>query len=601
MAGRFLMVVTCLLTGTLFMVSCSKDSNTTPDPGLTVTSISPGSGASGTNVFIAGTGFDATASNNTVKFGTTAATVVTATTTALLVTVPGGITGSQAIVVGNTVKGTTVTAASQFNVTSVPGKTIVPVNAPITADVSWTADKIYVLSNFVYVRSGVTVTIAPGTIIKGDKLTKGTLIFEPGSKINAVGTATNPIIFTSNQAPGLRNLGDWGGLVITGKGNHNGATGVTDATKLPVVEGGPTTQVSAIDGGRNAADNSGTLQYARIEWAGVALSPNNEINGLSLYAVGSGTKIDHIQVSYANDDSIEWFGGDVNMNYLICYRGIDDDFDTDNGFSGNVQFGVGIRDLTIADQSGSKGFESDNDANNSANLPQTSCVFSNMTLVGPTATAVSSNTATPTANVVLATPVNPNASAPSANYVAGVHIRRNSALSMFNSVVLGWPAGILLDGTNVATNIAAGRSVIANNNIGGNLTGTVNNVANFNRDVIYISGAGGAGSLTPIVALGPDSSAFGAAVGPVTYLRVNNNVRFRTTSDILLTAPFAFPTPNVLPATGSAALTGASFTSTKLSSAFFNKTVTFEGAVGPSANFTTEAWINFDPQNAVYQ
>ncbi len=596
-----MLALTCLLTGTMFLVSCSKDDNTTPDPVLAISSISPGSGAAGTNVLIAGTGFDASASNNTVKFGSASATIVTATTTALLVTVPGGITGSQSVIVGNTVKGTTVTSATQFNVTTVIAKTIVQVNAPITADVTWTKDKTYFLSNFVYVRSGVTVTIQPGTIIKGDKLTKGALIFEPGSKINAVGTPAEPIVFTSNLAPGLRNLGDWGGLVICGKADHNGLTGITDPTKLPVIEGGPSTQFGAIDGQRNNADNSGTLQYVRIEWAGVALSPNNEINGLSLYAVGSGTKIDHVQVSYANDDSIEWFGGAVNMNYLICYRGIDDDFDTDNGFSGSVQFGLGVRDLTIADQSGSKGFESDNDANNSANLPQTSCVFSNMTLVGPTATAISSNTATPTVNVVLATPVNPNASAPSANYIAGVHIRRNSALSMFNSVVLGWPSGILLDGTNVATNIAAGRSVIANNNIGGTLTGTVNNVANSNRDILYISGSGGAGSLTPINALGPDSSAFGAAVGPVTYLRVNNNARFRTTSDFLLTAPFTFPAPNVLPAAGSSSLTGALFTNAKLSSAFFNKTVTFEGAVGPNANFTTETWVNFDTQNIVYQ
>jgi hypothetical protein len=598
--GRFLMMAG-LLAGSLFVVSC-KDEESTPDPVLAITGVSPGSGNAGTVVTITGTGFDATASNNTVKFGATNATVLAATPTTLVTQVPAGITGNQALVVGNTPKGTTATSATQFNVTTVIGKEIVTVNAPITASTTWTANRIYVLSNYVYVRSGVTLTIEPGTIIKGDKITRGTLIFEPGSVVNAVGTAANPIVFTSNLGPGLRALGDWGGVVITGKADHNGLNGITDPTRLPTIEGGPATQFGAIDGQRSNADNSGKFQYVRIEYAGVPLSPNNEINGLSLYAVGSGTTIDHVQVSYANDDSFEWFGGAVNAKYLIAYRGIDDDFDTDNGFSGSVQFGLGVRDLTSADQSGSKAFESDNDAAGSTNQPQTSVVFSNMTLVGPTATAASSNTATPTVNAVAAIPsANPSASAPSANYVSAIHIRRNSALSLFNSVVLGWPAGILLDGTNVAANIAAGRSVIANNIIGGTLTGTIGTATNQNRDILYIPGAGGAGSLTPINSLGPDSTAFGAAVGPVTYLRANNNRRIRTTTEFLLTDAFLFPSPNVLPAANSAALTGASFGNAKLG-AFFDKTVTFVGAVGAAANdFTKEAWVNFNPNATVYQ
>ncbi len=599
----FMLVASFLLVSSIFFTSCNKTTDPQPStPTLAVTGILPASARVGENVTITGTGFSTTPSANSVTFGSTPATVVSANPNGLVVTVPNVAVGSATVSVAQA-GFTTVT--TPFTINAPTGKPVVTKTGSITANETWTADNIYFLNGFVYVRSGTTITIAAGTVIKGDKLSKGTLIFEPGSKIIAQGTAAQPIVFTSNLSPGLRNLGDWGGLVLCGKGPHNGATGVTDPTKLPQVEGGPTTLVSAIDGQRNDADNSGVLSYVRIEWAGVALSPNNEINGLSLYAVGSGTQIDHVQVSFANDDSIESFGGLQNMKYTILYRGIDDDYDTDNGYSGLVQFGFSVRDLTIADQSGSKAYESDNDANNTGNLPQTSVVYSNMTNVGPTATAVSATNAS--AYVVAASTANPNAAAASANYVAGVHIRRNSALSLFNSVVLGFPAGILLDGTNVANNIASGKAVIANNIIGGNLTGTVNGVANQNRDIIYISGTGGAGSLTPINQLGPDSTAFGAAVGPVTYLRVNNNRRLLTTAAFLLTTPFNYdPTaagakPDITPAAGSPALTGAVYTNAKLGNAYFDKTPTYVGAVGTSTNFTTEAWVNFSPQSAVYQ
>lgn len=580
------LIMVCAIAGSLFY-SCKK--TVEPEPILAIVSLSPTSGKAGDVVTITGTGFDATTpANNTVTFGTTAAPTLAATATSIVVQVPGGITGSQAISIKNT-KGT---VSSPFNVTTELSKQQVAISASITADQTWTADKIYIVSNFVYVRSGVTVTIQPGTIIRGDKLSKGTLIFEPGSKINAQGTAENPIIFTSNLAPGLRNLGDWGGLVLCGKAKHNGATGVTTPAGLPVVEGGPTTQISEVEGKTNDADNSGILSYVRIEWAGVALSPNNEVNGLSLYAVGSATKIDHVQISYANDDSFEWFGGTVNLKHIISYRGIDDDFDTDNGYSGKVQFGFSVRDLTIADQSGSKGFESDNDGNNSANLPQTTCVFSNMTLLGPTGVT--------TAGAVQRTTANPNGSAASANFIAGMHVRRNSALSAFNSLILGWPSGLLIDANTTARNIASGALAMQNNIIGGNLVGAVNGVAGSNRDLLYLSAAG-AGSLTAINALGPDSSAFGAAVGPGTFWNRGGNRRLRATDDFMLTDPFNFPIPNIVPRAGSPALVTSVYTHPKLTDAFFDKTPRFIGAVSADNNFTAERWVNFDPQNVIYK
>jgi len=244
----------------------------------------------------------------------------------------------------------------------------------ISSDMTLTSDKIWLLQGYVYVTNGATLTIQPGTIIKGDSITLGSLIITRGSKINALGTVTSPIVFTSANLIGERRRGDWGGLILLGNATVNwpGDTGhVEGITPNPnTLYGGGATP--------NDGDNSGTLQYVRIEFAGIALSPNNEINGLTMGGVGSGTTIDHVQVSYSNDDSYEWFGGTVHCKYIVAYDGIDDDFDTDNGFSGRVQFALGMRDPNVADVSGSKTFESDFGWNNrlGANItPRSSSPF----------------------------------------------------------------------------------------------------------------------------------------------------------------------------------------------------------------------------------
>lgn len=140
-------------------------------------------------------------------------------------------------------------------------------------------------------------------------------------------------------------------------------------------------------GGTNATESSGTLQYIRIEYPGIAFLPNNEINGLTLGGVGSGTTLDDIQVSYSGDDSYEFFGGTVNAKYLVAFSGTDDDFDTDFGYSGKCQFLLAVRDSSYYDAAGaSNGFESDNDGTGTTSTPITSPVFSNVTLIGPKAT-----------------------------------------------------------------------------------------------------------------------------------------------------------------------------------------------------------------------
>ncbi|NLP12181.1 T9SS type A sorting domain-containing protein [bacterium] len=290
------------------------------------------------------------------------------------------------------------------------------------------ADSTYLLRGFVRVKSGATLTIPAGTVLYGEYNTQGSLIVQPGGKLMAQGAVGHPIVFTSQYTrPGSAETpqrGDWGGIILLGKAPIN-------------VPGGTATIEGPGDlyGGADPNDNSGVLSYVRIEYAGIAFSPNNEINSLTFGGVGRGTQIDHIQVSYANDDSYEWFGGTVNAKYLIAYRGLDDDFDSDFGYQGKLQFLLGIRDPEIADISGSNGFESDNDGAGSTNEPRTSPTWWNVTLIGPKAAATASM---------------------NSNYKRGLHLRRSSQNKIYNALVLGWPAGLFIDGANTVADAQAG-------------------------------------------------------------------------------------------------------------------------------------------------
>ena len=294
----------------------------------------------------------------------------------------------------------------------------------IDKDTTLRAANSYTLAGLVYITNNATLTIEPGTVIKGQYTDPvGGLVITRGAKIMAKGTVDKPIVFTS-ASPTPRS-GDWAGIVILGKAktnaSFNGQSGVGE------IEGGVNDAAgNGLYGGTDDNDNSGILQYVRIEYGGYAFLPDKEINSLTMGGVGKGTTIDHIQVSYAKDDAFEWFGGNVSLKYIIAYKTTDDDFDTDNGYSGNVQFGLVVRDSSIADISNSEAMESDNDANGSLNTPKTSAVFSNLTLIGPKATGSNKG---------------------NSRFLAAVQIRRNSSISIFNSVILGWPIGVLIDDT----------------------------------------------------------------------------------------------------------------------------------------------------------
>lgn len=312
------------------------------------------------------------------------------------------------------------------------------VSSNIVTNTTWTTGQVILLKGPIYIKNNAVLTIQPGVIIRGEKATAGSaLIITKGAQINAVGTAAQPIVFTTDQVPGAINraIGDWGGLILLGKGALNLAGGLANIEGLPVSPdteyGGGTTP--------NNNDNSGILNYVRIEFGGYVYAANKEINGLTLGAVGNGTQIDNIQVSYTNDDGFEWFGGTVNAKHLVSYRNLDDDFDTDNGWSGNVQFGLIVRDPSLADNpsvSTSEGFESDNDATGSTATPQTSGVFSNITAIGP----YRGNSATSVA----------------AGYRRALRLRRNTALKVFNSVFMDFKTGIFIDGSLADANANSG-------------------------------------------------------------------------------------------------------------------------------------------------
>ena len=423
----------------------------------------------------------------------------------------------------------------------------------ITANRTLRAQYTYKLRGLVYVTNGAILTIEPGTKIVGESGQNGALIITRSSKIIADGTADKPIVFTSEEATPQR--GDWAGVILLGNAPTNAS--FNGVQGLGEIEGGvnnsdglglfgtPSTQA------QNPADNSGILRYVRIEYAGYAFLPDKEINGLTFGGVGSGTIVDNVQVSYANDDSFEWFGGTVNCTHLISYRTLDDDFDTDNGFSGKVQFGIALRDSSIADVSKSESFESDNDANGSSLLPQTSAVFSNISVMGPKAT--------------LSTVGN-------SLFVWGAQIRRNSSISIFNSVIMGYPNGLYIDAT---------KGVPTDNNIPSSLFVQNTIIAGCPTPVLYsITG----NTNTPIT---PNTT---ATITDWFNTPSYGNSIFTNNSDAGLGDPFNYTAPDFNPTASSVAASGASFAHPKLATGF--SSVAYKGACAPGDSWW-KTWTKF--------
>ena len=449
-----------------------------------------------------------------------------------------------------------------------PGVQTIVLKGRIDKDTVLREGNNYILSGLVYIVNNATITVQPGVTVKGDYTgaSVATLVITRGAKIIADGTQEKPIVFTSNSP--VPRSGDWGGIVICGKAQVNTAfTGTGGGAGILEVEGGINNSFGdGLAGGGatpNNADNSGILRYVRIEYAGYAYQPDKEINSLTMAAVGSGTVIDYVQVTYAKDDAFEWFGGTVNCKHLIAYKTQDDDFDSDNGFSGKIQFGIVLRDSTIADISRSEAFESDNDASGSINSPQTKAVFSNLTLIGPRATLANNGNSL---------------------YLAAAHIRRNTGISIYNSVILGWPAGILVDARNgraVENNILDSTIRFKNNTIAGCGPATGTDVVSYS---FIASSANASKWNTDSVKAKFSNTAF-------------SNTVLANVSDAKLIAPFSYSAPDFLPFGGSSGyqpiLTGASFTDPALTSGF--NVVKFRGACDAAGvdAFWWKGWTRF--------
>ncbi len=413
----------------------------------------------------------------------------------------------------------------------------------INSSLTLSTNKVYMLRGFVVVKQPATLTIEAGTVIVGEKSTKGSLVIDRGAKIFANGSSARPIIFTSTQAPGSRGPGDWGGIIIVGRASTNlpGGEGtieggVTDAAGNPIRYGGGTSP--------NDDDSSGVLRYVRIEYPGIAFQPNNEINGLTFGGVGRKTLIEYVQVSYSGDDSFEWFGGTVNGRYLISLGAVDDDFDTDNGFRGSLQFLVALRDPQFADISGSHAMEADNDAGGTFGTPRSNVTISNATFIGPMPDTS-------------ATGWNPN-------FRRGGHWRRSTLYGLFNSIVMGWPNALLFDGNNVA-NASVSDSIAL-------------------QTTIFAGNKGGFKTAGITTGFNPT-----AWVSTPAF----NNTILPQPADAQLENPFNLLNPGLLPQTGSPARSGASFTHPRLTSSFFDR-VSFRGAYGTTR--WDMPWANYNPQ-----
>ncbi|MVM30447.1 cell shape-determining protein MreB [Spirosoma sp. HMF4905] len=561
---KHLLTMLLLLSGlAAVIVACKKNPDEPtpvikPTPKTTIASVDPATAPVGSTIAITGTNFSTDPGSNTITIGGVTATVVSATDTRLVVVVPAGATSGPVSV---TAGGQTAQAPGTFTVSLPAVKPVKEVSGTTFANLNWKKDTIYLLRGLVYIPANYTLTIEAGTIIKGAGPERdptstnhaGALIIEKRGKLIAQGTATQPIVFTSAKAVGQRNYGDWGGLVLIGK--------------APVNQLGTTLYPNGIRGTVETygepLDNSGTLQYVRIEYAGAVqpTTPVTRLSGLSLYGVGSGTVIDHIQVSYSGSDGFSWFGGSANLKNLFSYRSFDDDWSVDWGYVGNVQFGVALRDPDVADQSGSNGFEVENFTPTETADVTAVVLVNGLTQNAPVFANVSNfafNT-TPTAN---------NTAKGTGGYQSGIYLRRNSAISIYNSIVYGYPVGLTLDGSGA-----------------GLTSGTID-----------LKGVVVANVLTPVVGVGGISADQATAYFTVAG-RSNQIVQTSDMASLLLNgANFSLTAPNFLPQVLSPLL-GSGTTGGKLTNSFFTQ-VAYRGAFG-SDNWTS-GWINIDPQNKDY-
>lgn len=420
----------------------------------------------------------------------------------------------------------------------------IPVDANgLITKTSLSADTVWLIDGVSYVRPGQTLTIEAGTYLTSGNLKtyndplygthqiRGVLVVPKTAKLNAIGTATAPIVFTSPNAAGSRNPGDFGGVILLGRARINQSA----ATRI---EGVPQPDGTDVTYGTYGADtynteSSGTLRYVRIEFAGYNLNANNEINGLTLGGVGSGTVLSHIQVSWGRDDAFEFFGGTVNADHLVALSADDDDYDFDFGYTGTINYALSLKDPDATNSvssgvSDANGIESDNDGTGSAATPKTNPKLNNFTFLG-----------------------HQNSATAATKLRAGNRWRRATSMTIQRSIIAGYPTGVAFEAITSAG-------------------------STFNDNVVHGYTAAITGTPTPA-----------AYTGNVTSTAANAN------SFLLLTNAAANPFYST---TSAASFNPLILRPSATSPAYGNGTTTYKGAFQPGVAVWTANWTQFSPK-----
>ncbi len=401
----------------------------------------------------------------------------------------------------------------------------------ITSDMTLNKEHTYFLRGYVYV-DGATLHIEPGTRIYSKRDSAGVLVIYKGARINAVGTPSEPIVFTSGESN--PQPGDLGGLILVGEATVNG--------NHAAIEGGVDNDHKSF-GGSNDADNSGTLKYVRIEYPGKAVNPGDEVNGLSLYGVGSSTTLDYVQIVRGLDDAFEFFGGAVNAKHLIAYNCADDDFDMDDGYHGKIQYAISLRDPGFTDAKGTSGDLSNMIEVDNTNgklpyntTPRTSPLLANFTAVGPN-----------------------DAAGTSSDHGYGMRWRRGSRFRIANSIIMGGQKGIMnLRDTTTIRLFQTGESFMV-------------------QCYLYTPAA------TPFVVDQAGNLNYTDAMLQAALL--TNNTIMSTENDVMLSAPFNNTTPDFQLTSASPARSGAVWPG-PFADAFFEQ-VAFVGAMDAHSDWTS--------------
>lgn len=439
---------------------------------------------------------------------------------------------------------TATTSVSIILATTIP--TVISQNYVLTNDRTW------VLDGKVYVQGGATLSIDEGTVIKGVKKSTpdqaSILVITRSGRIEANGTITNPIVFTSNETN--PQSGDWGGIIILGSAPLNSADLLTEGINPSTVPAG--TDVfygGGAAGAGNAEENKGTLKYVRIEYGGIIDSFANALNALSLYAVGRGTLLDYIEVAYAGSDAFEWHGGTVNAKHLLALAAYDDSWDFDYGFQGHLQYCVSVLRLSRPSYSSPQasypnGIESDNNPFGNGDNPRTNVTISNMTTIG-----VEDST---NASIYLPAPG-------SKQILYASRFRRASSLTVRNSIFMGFPVGARFESAL-----------------------TIADAGSYQYNIVH----------------GFSNTDEGASIN-------NTNTEFlgfvtSANDPVLLTNPFDITNPNFRPLTASPAFSGANFSGlVTIPANFFATNIAgttypaYRGAFAPGISNWAGTWTRF--------